>query len=72
MNKSIGKLILSVVLCMTFCGLGILVWASGYYLVDLTGWKLQVFDWISLFLFFCGFISCCIVNESNNEAGRKC
>lgn len=72
MNISIGKLILSVVLCMIFCGLGVLVWASGYYIVDLTGLKLEIIDFFALILFFCGFISCCIVNNNDNEAGRKC
>lgn len=71
MNVSIDKIFLSVILCMVFCGLGLLVWASGYYLVDLTGWRLEVFDLIAVALFFAGFMSCCVVNDINDETGRN-
>lgn len=68
MTELFKRTFIALVLCMTFCGLGLIVWASGFWLVDMTGWNIEVFDWISIFLFFAGFLSCCIVNERKHEA----
>lgn len=71
MNELFKKIFLSVIFCMAFCGLGLIVWASGFWLVDLTGWRIEIFDCIATLLLFCGFLSCCIVNEKNNETDGK-
>ena len=70
MTELFKRTFIALVLCMTFCGLALIVWAAAFWLAEMTGWNIRVFDWISLFLFFAGFLSCCIVNQKNDETDR--
>ena len=67
MTTSYRRVLLSVIVCSVFIGLGLLVWASAFWLEDKIGWSHKVFDWISLFLFFAGFMSCCVINGEDDR-----
>ena len=60
----------SVVLEMIFTGLAILVWMSTYYLADYFHCSKKVFDILGIVLIFCGFASCLIMEENDDEKDR--
>ena len=70
MGKDFRRLLIAVILCMVFLGLGFMVWASAFYLAERFGCNHEIFDWIALFLCFGGFLSICIGGEKNVRDGK--
>lgn len=66
-SSNFKKAALAVALCMVFLGLAVLLWASAFYLAERTCVNYNVFDFLAYICGFCGFLSCCIFSQPDEN-----